>query len=42
VRQGKLLEEKRIPHHMEGGEGHGPLDESLQVIVAGAEATQEV
>jgi hypothetical protein len=27
---------------VEGGEGHAPLDESLQVAVAGAEATQEV
>jgi hypothetical protein len=42
VRHGELLEEKLIPHRMEGGEGHGPLDESLQVTVAGAEATQEV
>jgi hypothetical protein len=42
VCHGKLLEEKLIPHRMEGGEGHAPLDESLQVIVAGAEATQEV
>jgi hypothetical protein len=29
VRHGDLLEEKLIPHRMEGGEGHGPLDESL-------------
>jgi hypothetical protein len=28
-RHGELLEEKLIPHDMEGGEGHGPLDESL-------------
>jgi hypothetical protein len=27
---------------VEGGEGHTPLDESLQVAVARAEATQEV
>jgi hypothetical protein len=27
---------------MEGGKRHGPLDESLQVAVAGAEATQKV
>jgi hypothetical protein len=27
---------------VEGGEGHAPLDEGLQVAVAGAEATQEV
>jgi hypothetical protein len=27
---------------VEGGEGHDPLDESLQVVVAGAEATQKV
>jgi hypothetical protein len=42
VRHGDLLEEKLIPHRMEGGEGHDPLDESLWVTVAGAEATQEV
>jgi hypothetical protein len=42
VRHGELLKEKLIPHRMEGGEGNSPLDESLQVIVAGAEATQEV
>jgi hypothetical protein len=39
---GELLEEKLVPHSMEGGKGHGPLDESLQVAVAGAEATQRV
>jgi hypothetical protein len=39
VRHGEILEEKLIPHHMEGGERHIPLDESLQVTVAGAEAT---
>jgi hypothetical protein len=27
---------------MEGGKGHGPLDESLQVVVAMAEAMQKV
>jgi hypothetical protein len=27
---------------MEGGERHGPLDQSLQVAITGAEATQEV
>jgi hypothetical protein len=27
---------------VEGGEGHDPLDENLQVVVAGAEATQKV
>jgi hypothetical protein len=27
---------------VEGGEGHIPLDESLQVAVAGVEATQKV
>jgi hypothetical protein len=27
---------------VEGGEGHTPLDESLQVVVVGAEATQKV
>jgi hypothetical protein len=42
VRHGELLEEKLIPHRMEGGKGHSPLDESIQVTVAGAEATQEV
>jgi hypothetical protein len=42
IRHGELLEEKLIPHGVEGGEGHAPLDESLQVAVAGAEATQEV
>jgi hypothetical protein len=35
VRHGELLEEKLIPHRMEGGERHSPLDESLQVTVAG-------
>jgi hypothetical protein len=29
VRHGDLLEKMLIPHHMEGGKGHGPLDESL-------------
>jgi hypothetical protein len=42
VRHGELLEEKLILHRMEGGERYDPLDESLQVTVAGAEATQEV
>jgi hypothetical protein len=42
MRHGELLEEKLVPRGVEGGEGHGPLDESLQVAVAGAEATQEV
>jgi hypothetical protein len=42
VRHGELLEEKLIPHRMEGGKGLSPLDESLQVTVAGAEVTQEV
>jgi hypothetical protein len=41
-RHGKLLEEKLIPHNMECGKGHCPLDQSLQVAVAGVEATQEV
>jgi hypothetical protein len=36
---GKHLKEKLVAHDMEGGEGHSPLDESLQVAVAGAEAT---
>jgi hypothetical protein len=35
---GELLEEKLVPRDVEGGEGHAPLDESLQVAVAGAEA----
>jgi hypothetical protein len=39
---GELLEEKLVPHDLEGGKGHDPLDESLQVVVAGAEATQKV
>jgi hypothetical protein len=39
---GELLEEKLVPRGMEGGEGTAPLDESLQVAVAGPEATQEV
>jgi hypothetical protein len=42
MRQGELLEEKLVPHGVEGGEGYAPLDENLQVAVAGAEATQEV
>jgi hypothetical protein len=42
MRHGELLEEKLVPRGVEGGEGHAPLDESLQVAVAGAEATQEV
>jgi hypothetical protein len=42
IRHGELLEEKLVSHDVEGGEGHTPLDESLQVAVAGAEATQEV
>jgi hypothetical protein len=41
-RHGELLEEKLIPHNMEGGKRHDPLDQSLQVAVEGAEATQEV
>jgi hypothetical protein len=39
---GELLEEKLIPHYIKGGKRHNPLDESLQVVVAGAEATQKV
>jgi hypothetical protein len=39
---GELLEEKLIPHSVEGGKGHDPLDESLQVVVTGAEAMQKV
>jgi hypothetical protein len=42
MRHGELLEEKLVPRGVEGGEGHAPLDESLQVAVAGVEATQEV
>jgi hypothetical protein len=41
-RHGELLEDKLIPHSMEGGKRHGPLDESLHVAVAGVEATQKV
>jgi hypothetical protein len=41
-RHGELLEEKLIPHGMKGGGRHNPLDQSLQVAVAGDEATQEV
>jgi hypothetical protein len=29
IRHGELLEEKLVPHDVEGGEGHTPLDESL-------------
>jgi hypothetical protein len=42
MRHGELLEDKLIPHRMEGGKGHSPLDKSLQVTIARAEATQEV
>jgi hypothetical protein len=41
-RHGELLEEKLVPDGMECGKGNGPLDESLQVAIAGAEATQKV
>jgi hypothetical protein len=41
-RHGELLEEKLILHGIEGGKRHGPLDESLQVAVPGAEATKKV
>jgi hypothetical protein len=41
-RHGELLEEKLVPHGMEGRKRHGPLDESLQVAVPGAEATKKV
>jgi hypothetical protein len=34
-RHGELLEEKLIPHDIEGRKRHGPLDESLQVAIAG-------
>jgi hypothetical protein len=37
--QGELLEEKLIADVVEGQEWHGPLDESLQVVVAGAKTT---
>jgi hypothetical protein len=36
---GELLEEKLVVDDVEGGEGHNPLDESLQVAAAGAEST---
>jgi hypothetical protein len=36
---GELLEEELVPHDMECGERHDPLDESLQVAVPGAETT---
>jgi hypothetical protein len=39
---GELLEEKLIPHGMEGGKRHGPLHEGLQVAVPGAEAMEKV
>jgi hypothetical protein len=39
---GELLEDKLVPHNMKGGKGHDPLDKSLQVAVARAEATQKV
>jgi hypothetical protein len=39
---GELLVEKLVLHDMEGGKGHDPLDEILQVAVAGAKATQKV
>jgi hypothetical protein len=35
---GGALEEKLVRHSMKGGKRHDPLDESLQVAVAGAEA----
>jgi hypothetical protein len=41
-RHGELLEVKLVPHDMEGGKQHDPLDESLQVAVPGAEATKKV
>jgi hypothetical protein len=39
---GERLEERLVADDMEGAEGHSPLDESLQVAVAGTEATQKV
>jgi hypothetical protein len=36
------LEEKLVPDVMECEKGNSPLDESLQVAIAGAEATQKV
>jgi hypothetical protein len=39
IRHGELFEEKLVPDVMECGKGNGPLDESLQVSIAGAEAT---
>jgi hypothetical protein len=41
-RHGELLEEKLVPHGMECGEGDSPLDESLEVAITRAEATQKV
>jgi hypothetical protein len=41
-RHGELLEEKLIPHGMECGKWDSPLDESLQVAITRAEATQKV
>jgi hypothetical protein len=41
-RHGELLEKKLVPHVMEGGKGHDPLDQNLKVPVVGAEAMQEV
>jgi hypothetical protein len=39
---GELIKEKLVPHGMEGGKWHNPLDESLQVALAEAKATQKV
>jgi hypothetical protein len=41
-RHGELFEEKLVPHDNGRWERDDPLDESLQVAVAGTEATQKV
>jgi hypothetical protein len=41
-RHGELLEEKLVPHNMEGGKRYGSLDKSLQVVVPGAEVMEKV
>jgi hypothetical protein len=40
--QGELFEEKLIAYGVERGDEYVPLDESLQLVVAGAKATQKV
>jgi hypothetical protein len=39
---GELLEEKLVADGLEGGEERNPLDESLQMAVAGDDAMQKV